>query len=124
MRTIRKWNIYVSRKLQYRSIQIYRNRHLLDKRGTSSATIVNVRNFCSLTVYIFFLNTLFTFQVIRHAFCLDEAVSIGSEVNKNPIAAEELLELCADAALDGVSLVAIENTTGEEVAVAFNKLQV
>ncbi|KAI5645490.1 hypothetical protein NE865_02577 [Phthorimaea operculella] len=63
-------------------------------------------------------------KVIREAFCQDEAVSIGSEVNKNPVAAEELLELCADAALDGVSLVAIETATGEVAAVAFNKIQV
>ncbi|KAL0872071.1 hypothetical protein ABMA27_004497 [Loxostege sticticalis] len=63
-------------------------------------------------------------QVIREAFCQDEAVSIGCEVNKNPVAAEELLELCADAALDGVSLVAVATDTGEVVAVAFNKLQV
>ncbi|XP_026316899.1 uncharacterized protein LOC113228000 [Hyposmocoma kahamanoa] len=63
-------------------------------------------------------------EVVRNAFCQDEVISRSSEINKNPLAAEELLELCADTALDGVSLVAIENTTGEEVAVAFNKLQV
>ncbi|XP_013190882.2 uncharacterized protein LOC106135196 [Amyelois transitella] len=63
-------------------------------------------------------------EVIRVAFCQDESVSIGCEVSKNPVAAEELLELCADAALDGVSLVAVETSTGEVVAVAFNKIQV
>lgn len=63
-------------------------------------------------------------KVIQEAFCQDEAVSIGSEVNKDPAAQEELLELCADAALDGVSLVAIEVSSSEVVAVAFNKLQV
>ncbi|CAH2039742.1 unnamed protein product, partial [Iphiclides podalirius] len=63
-------------------------------------------------------------RVIKEAFCQDEYVSIGSEVNKNPIAAEELLELCADAALDGVSLVAVTLSTEEVVAVAFNKIQV
>ncbi|XP_053606553.1 uncharacterized protein LOC128673004 [Plodia interpunctella] len=63
-------------------------------------------------------------EVIRIAFCQDESVSIGCEVNKNPVAAEELLELCADAALDGVSLVAVETSTGHVVAVAFNKIQV
>lgn len=51
-------------------------------------------------------------------------MSIGSEVNKDLKAAQELLELCADAALDGVSLVAVVVDTGEVVAVAFNKLQV
>ncbi|OWR45161.1 hypothetical protein KGM_207269 [Danaus plexippus plexippus] len=63
-------------------------------------------------------------EVIRTAFCQDEYVSIGSEVNKNPKAAEELLELCADAALDGVSLVGVNVETGEVAAVAFNKIQV
>ncbi|XP_034831087.1 uncharacterized protein [Maniola hyperantus] len=62
--------------------------------------------------------------VIRDAFCQDEYVSIGAEVNKNPKAAEELLELCADAALDGVSLVAVEVSTGEVVSVSFNKIQI
>ncbi|XP_045766206.1 uncharacterized protein LOC123867928 [Maniola jurtina] len=62
--------------------------------------------------------------VIRDAFCQDEYVSIGAEVNKNPKAAEELLELCADAALDGVSLVAVEVNTGEVVSVSFNKIQI
>ena len=64
------------------------------------------------------------YQVISEAFCQDEAVSIGSEVNKNPKAIEELLELCADAALDGVSVVAVAVDTGEVVSVAFNKIQV
>ncbi|XP_063363461.1 uncharacterized protein LOC134652222 isoform X2 [Cydia amplana] len=52
-------------------------------------------------------------KVIQEAFCQDEAVSIGAEVNKDPAAQEELLELCADAALDGVSLVAIEVSSGQ-----------
>ncbi|GBP49435.1 hypothetical protein EVAR_38203_1 [Eumeta japonica] len=63
-------------------------------------------------------------RVIREAFCPDEAVCVGSDVCNNPQAAEELLELCAYAALDGVSLVAIYIPTGEVVAVAFNKIQV
>ncbi|KAJ0178391.1 hypothetical protein K1T71_006214 [Dendrolimus kikuchii] len=63
-------------------------------------------------------------KVIREGFCQDESVSIGTEVNKNPIATEELLELCADAARDGVSLVALATDTGEVAAVSFNKLQV
>ncbi|CAH2091292.1 unnamed protein product [Euphydryas editha] len=63
-------------------------------------------------------------KVIREAFCQDEAVSIGAEVNKSPEAAEELLELCADAALDGVSLVAVDVNTKEVVAATFNKIQV
>lgn len=35
-----------------------------------------------------------------------------------------MLELCADAALDGVSLVAVEIRTVEVVSACFNKLQV
>ncbi|CAH1638787.1 unnamed protein product [Spodoptera littoralis] len=50
-------------------------------------------------------------RVITESFCQDESVSIGTEVNKNPVAAEELLELCADAALDGVSLVATSDSS-------------
>ncbi|CAH4028784.1 uncharacterized protein LOC123709766 [Pieris brassicae] len=63
-------------------------------------------------------------NVIRKSFCQDENVSIGCGINKNPQATEELLELCADAALDGVSLVAVTTGTNEVVAVAFNKIQV
>ncbi|KAI8426508.1 hypothetical protein MSG28_005322 [Choristoneura fumiferana] len=46
-------------------------------------------------------------KVIREAFFQDEAVCIGTEIHKDPEAIEELLELCASAALDGVSLVAV-----------------
>lgn len=63
-------------------------------------------------------------QVIKEGFCKDETVCIGTEVNINPIAAEELLEVCADAALDGVSIVAVDISTGEVVSACFNKLQV
>ncbi|VVD04189.1 unnamed protein product [Leptidea sinapis] len=42
-------------------------------------------------------------MVIKESFCQDEYVSIGCEINKNPKAADELLQLCADAALDGAS---------------------
>ncbi|CAH0398677.1 unnamed protein product [Chilo suppressalis] len=63
-------------------------------------------------------------QVIRESFCQDEAVCIGAGVNKNPLAAEELLELCADAALDGASLVAVVVDSGDVVAASFNKIQV
>lgn len=63
-------------------------------------------------------------RVITESFFQDETVCIGTEVNKNPVAAEELLELCADVALDGVSLVAIAIDSGEVVSVAFNKIQV
>lgn len=63
-------------------------------------------------------------RVIKECFCKYETVSIGTEINKNDTAAEELLELCADTALDGVSLVAVHLETGDVAAAAFNKLQV
>ncbi|CAH2091290.1 unnamed protein product [Euphydryas editha] len=63
-------------------------------------------------------------RVIKEELWQNEAVSIATEVNKNPKAAEELLELCADAALDGVSLVAVVVKTGEVVAAIFNKIKV
>lgn len=45
-------------------------------------------------------------------------------VNKDPLAVEELLELAAEVALDGLSLVAVEIDTDDVVAVLINKLQV
>lgn len=63
-------------------------------------------------------------QVLREGFIPHEATCVGLEVNKDPLAAEEMLELCADAALDGLSLVAIATDTGEVVATVFCKLQV
>ncbi|CAH2091294.1 unnamed protein product [Euphydryas editha] len=63
-------------------------------------------------------------RVITEGLWQNEAVSIATEVDKNPKAAEELLELCADAALDGVSLVAVVVKTGEVVAALFSKIKV
>ncbi|KAJ8713383.1 hypothetical protein PYW07_013753 [Mythimna separata] len=62
-------------------------------------------------------------KLMMEHFFQDEPVCNGTEVNKNPLAGEELLELCADAALDGLSLVAIDDSSGEVVSVVFNKLQ-
>lgn len=63
------------------------------------------------------------FKVMEDHFFQDEPVCNGTEVNKNPLAGQELLELCADAALDGLSLVAVSVESGEVVSVVFNKLQ-
>ncbi|XP_045452168.1 uncharacterized protein LOC123661225, partial [Melitaea cinxia] len=63
-------------------------------------------------------------RVMKEALWKDEAVSIATKVNENPQAAEELLELCADAALDGVSLVAVAVKTGEVCSAMFNKIKV
>lgn len=61
---------------------------------------------------------------MKEALWKDEAVSIATKVNENPQAMEELLELCADAALDGVSLVAVAVKTGEVCSAIFNKIKV
>ncbi|KAJ8713379.1 hypothetical protein PYW07_013749 [Mythimna separata] len=62
-------------------------------------------------------------QVLREGFFPNEAVCIKFEVDKDPLAAEEMLELCADAALDGLSLVAVATDTEEVVATVFCKLE-
>lgn len=62
-------------------------------------------------------------KIIREDFFQDEDVSVGAGINEDPEAAEELLELCADAMLDGLSLVAVEIASGKVVSVVFNKLQ-
>ncbi|KAJ8716224.1 hypothetical protein PYW08_013509 [Mythimna loreyi] len=62
-------------------------------------------------------------QVLREGFFPNEAACVGLEVDKDPLAAEEMLELCADAALDGLSLVAVNTDTGEVVATVFCKLE-
>lgn len=63
-------------------------------------------------------------QVIRDSFFRYESVCTGVELLNEPGASEELVELCRDAAKDGVSVVAIEVATGKVVSVAFNKIQV
>ncbi|KAJ8716218.1 hypothetical protein PYW08_013503 [Mythimna loreyi] len=62
-------------------------------------------------------------QVVREDLIPDEAACIAYEVDKDPLAIEEMLELCADAALDGLSLVAVDTDTGEVVATVYGKLQ-
>ncbi|KAJ8713382.1 hypothetical protein PYW07_013752 [Mythimna separata] len=60
---------------------------------------------------------------MREGFVPNAATCIALEVDKDPLAVEELLELCADAALDGLSLVAVATDTGEVAATVFSKLQ-
>ncbi|XP_046742178.1 arylalkylamine N-acetyltransferase-like 2 isoform X2 [Diprion similis] len=62
-------------------------------------------------------------QVIRDSFFKDEAVSQGVDLLSEPGAAEELEELCRISAKDGVSVVAVEVSTGRVVGVGFNKIQ-
>ncbi|XP_043275152.1 uncharacterized protein [Venturia canescens] len=62
--------------------------------------------------------------VIREEFFTDENVSVGVELTSEPGASEELEELCLDAIKDGVSVVAIDVTTGKVVGAALNKIQI
>lgn len=64
------------------------------------------------------------FQVTREGCIPYEVACIGTGVNKDPLAVEEMLELCADTTLDGLSLVAVTTDTEEVVASVFCKLQV
>ena len=63
-------------------------------------------------------------DVIRKSFFLHEPVSKAVDLNSEPEACEELVELCLNAAKDGVSVVAIDITSNEVVGVCFNKIQV
>ncbi|XP_048516173.1 arylalkylamine N-acetyltransferase 1 [Athalia rosae] len=63
-------------------------------------------------------------KVIRESFFKYESVCIGVDLSSEPGAAEELEDLCRIAAKDGVSVVAVEVSTGEVVSVAFNKIQI
>uniref|UniRef100_A0A1Y1KMJ3 N-acetyltransferase domain-containing protein n=1 Tax=Photinus pyralis TaxID=7054 RepID=A0A1Y1KMJ3_PHOPY len=61
---------------------------------------------------------------MRKSFFIDEAACKAVKLSTNPEAAKELEELCHINAKDGVSLIAVERTTGLTVGVVFNKLHV
>lgn len=61
---------------------------------------------------------------MRKSFFIDEKVSIAVELYKHPKAIKELEELCVRAAYDGVSVVAVEKSSGLVAGALFNKLQV
>ncbi|XP_033327514.1 arylalkylamine N-acetyltransferase 1 isoform X2 [Megalopta genalis] len=63
-------------------------------------------------------------EVIRKSFFIYENVCKGVALMSEPGAAEELEELCLDAAKDGVSVVAIDVKSREVIGVAFNKIQI
>lgn len=63
-------------------------------------------------------------DVIRKSFFVHEFVSKAVDLMSEPGATEELIELCLNAAKDGVSVVAVDITTNEVVGVCFNKIQV
>ncbi|KAM7362954.1 uncharacterized protein ACRADG_000048 isoform 1-T2 [Cochliomyia hominivorax] len=64
-------------------------------------------------------------DVLEGSFFLYEAICVGTKINKpeNVQARKELRELSRVTALDGVSLIAIDKSTGKPIAVAFNKIQ-
>lgn len=61
---------------------------------------------------------------MNKSFFIDENVAKAVELYKNPAAIKELEELSMNAANDGVSVIAVEKSTGKVVGVSFNKLQV
>lgn len=63
-------------------------------------------------------------EVLRKSFFVDEKICIGVEMSKNPAAGAELEKLSFNAALDGLSIVAVEKSSQKVVGVAFNKIQV
>lgn len=73
---------------------------------------------------LYIVNVDVNFQVVKESFFKDEAVCVGAEIYTDPEAIEELFELAASAALDGVSLVAIAVDSGDVAAAIFNSLQV
>lgn len=64
-------------------------------------------------------------NVMRKSFFLHEAVSVGSEIDKNVNAQKDLELLCLDALkTSGVTLIAIDKETGVLVGVSINVIQV
>lgn len=61
---------------------------------------------------------------MRKSFFIDENVSIAVQLQKHPNAIKELEELSINAAKDGVSIVAIEKSSGTVAGASFNKIQV
>lgn len=64
-----------------------------------------------------------TLKVLEEGFYSREAVSICTEVAKNPKAITELNNLCTECIKDGISIVAIDHTTNQIVGVSINKIQ-
>ena len=63
-------------------------------------------------------------KVVREAFIKNEALCKAVGILEDPGADEELLQMCFDAAKDGVSIVAKDTSANEVVGVMFNKIQV
>lgn len=62
--------------------------------------------------------------MLYNAFFPHENVCIAVGLAENPNAMKELEELTVNAARDGVSIVAVEKSSGTVIGAAFNKLQV
>lgn len=63
-------------------------------------------------------------NVLTRAFYTFESVCNGIKLAKNAKAVDELNELVKEAIKDGVSIVAVDNTTNDIVGVSINKIQV
>lgn len=63
-------------------------------------------------------------DVMKNGFFKDEQVALAVELNKEPGADDELLALCLRAARDGVSIVAIDKSSGKVAGASFNKILV
>lgn len=63
-------------------------------------------------------------NVIRRCFFMYEPVSVAVGLLSEPGASEELIELCLNAAKDGVSVIAYDIINIRVVGVLFNKIQV
>ncbi|XP_046803936.1 uncharacterized protein LOC111685801 [Lucilia cuprina] len=64
-------------------------------------------------------------NVLEGSFFLYESVAVATKINlpENVQAKKDLRELSRITAEDGVSLIAVEKSTGKPIAVAFNKIQ-
>lgn len=63
-------------------------------------------------------------DLFERSFCLDETLSICTEIIKDPVALQELKDLSVAAIEDGVSIACVETSTGKVVACMLNKIQV
>jgi len=63
-------------------------------------------------------------EVIRQSFFLHEPVCQAVDLMHEPRSCNELIDLCLNAAKDGVSIVAIDDASKQVVGVLFNKIQV
>lgn len=65
-------------------------------------------------------------QVLEGSFFLYESIAVATKINlpENVQGRKDLRELSRVTADDGVSLIALEKSTGKPIAVAFNKIQV